>query len=397
PRAHRDRQADGQGAGDPRPRGPRGRARRARRRRRPRCGDIPQLLRGRRAGEAVRGRRVLHVVLRPGHLQERGLPPRGGPGGPQGAAAGGDRRPLPPARAAPGEAQRAVPDPAHPAVPRRGEGDGRRRPRHGDHGERRAGLRGLVTVAGRAAGADSPMPETGGVKLLGPADVRALAELLNLRPTKRLGQNFVIDGGTLRRIVRLAQVTPEDVVLEVGPGLGSLTLALLPEAAQVVAVEVDPVLAERLPVTVAEYAPEVAGRLRVVRADALRIGPEDLGVAPDALVANLPYNVAVPILLHLFAVLPSLRRGLVMVQAEVADRLTAQPGSKLYGVPSVKIAWFAEVRRAGSVGRSVFWPVPNVDSGLVALVRRDPPKTTASREEVFAVVDAAFAQRRKTL
>lgn len=254
-----------------------------------------------------------------------------------------------------------------------------------------------MTVAGRAAGADSPMPETGGVKLLGPADVRALAELLNLRPTKRLGQNFVIDGGTLRRIVRLAQVTPEDVVLEVGPGLGSLTLALLPEAAQVVAVEVDPVLAERLPVTVAEYAPEVAGRLRVVRADALRIGPEDLGVAPDALVANLPYNVAVPILLHLFAVLPSLRRGLVMVQAEVADRLTARPGSKLYGVPSVKIAWFAEVRRAGSVGRSVFWPVPNVDSGLVALVRRDPPKTTASREEVFAVVDAAFAQRRKTL
>ena len=232
--------------------------------------------------------------------------------------------------------------------------------------------------------------------LLGPAEVRALAARLGVRPTKTLGQNFVVDGNTVRRIARTAELTPDDVVLEVGPGLGSLTLALLPEAARVVAVEVDPVLAGALPGTVREQRPDLADRLEVVAADALRIS-EVAGPPPTALVANLPYNVAVPVLLHLLAVLPSLRRVLVMVQAEVADRLAAPPGSRTYGVPSVKAAWWGEVRRAGSVPRTVFWPVPNVDSGLVLLTRREPPATAASREEVFAVVDAAFAQRRKTL
>ncbi|MET8144769.1 16S rRNA (adenine(1518)-N(6)/adenine(1519)-N(6))-dimethyltransferase RsmA [Sphaerisporangium sp. NPDC005288] len=235
------------------------------------------------------------------------------------------------------------------------------------------------------------------VGLLGPSEIRNLAHKLDLRPTKRLGQNFVIDGGTVRRIVRVAEVTSDDVVIEVGPGLGSLTLALLPEAAEVVAVEIDPVLAAQLPITVAERASELAGRLTVVQADAMRVLPGQLGALPTALVANLPYNVAVPVVLHLLEVLPSLRKGLVMVQSEVADRMAAGPGSKVYGVPSVKAAWYADVRRAGPVGRTVFWPVPNVDSGLVALTRREPPATTASREEVFAVIDAAFAQRRKTL
>ncbi|GAB2947154.1 16S rRNA (adenine(1518)-N(6)/adenine(1519)-N(6)) -dimethyltransferase RsmA [Nonomuraea fastidiosa] len=223
-----------------------------------------------------------------------------------------------------------------------------------------------------------------------------MADKLDLRPTKKLGQNFVIDAGTVRRIVRVADLSPDDVVIEVGPGLGSLTLALLPSAAHVVAVEIDPVLAAQLPITVAERAD--AGNLTVVNADAMKVTPGDLsGHRPTALVANLPYNVAVPVVLHLLEVLPSLRKGLVMVQSEVADRLAAGPGSKVYGVPSVKAAWYADVRRAGPVGRSVFWPVPNVDSGLVSLVRRDPPPTTATREEVFEVVDAAFAQRRKTL
>jgi len=236
------------------------------------------------------------------------------------------------------------------------------------------------------------------VSLLGPTDIRILANKLGLRPTKRLGQNFVIDAGTVRRIVRTAELDPADVVIEVGPGLGSLTLALLEQAAKVIAVEIDPVLAGQLPRTVAERLPEAADRISVVPADALRVRPEDLGDAqPTALVANLPYNVAVPVVLHLLEVLPTLRKGLVMVQAEVADRLAARPGSKIYGVPSVKAAWYADVRKAGPVGRNVFWPAPNVDSGLVAFTRRDPPTTEAAREEVFAIVDAAFAQRRKTL
>jgi 16S rRNA (adenine1518-N6/adenine1519-N6)-dimethyltransferase len=246
-----------------------------------------------------------------------------------------------------------------------------------------------------------------GVRLLTPGDVRELAGRLGVRPSKRLGQNFVIEPGTVRRIAALAGIQPSDVVLEVGPGLGSLTLALLealptlpPAAAgpaQVVAVEIDPVLAAELPRTVAARAPDRADRLEVVTADALRIAEPDLPAAPTALVANLPYNVAVPVVLHLLAVLPSLERGLVMVQAEVADRMCAGPGSRVYGTPSAKLAWFAAARPAGPVPRSVFWPVPNVDSRLVAFTRRDPPDGEAGREEVFAVIDAAFRQRRKTL
>ncbi|MFC4910980.1 16S rRNA (adenine(1518)-N(6)/adenine(1519)-N(6))-dimethyltransferase RsmA [Actinomadura gamaensis] len=232
--------------------------------------------------------------------------------------------------------------------------------------------------------------------LLGPADIRELAGALGIRPTKTLGQNFVIDANTVRRIVRTAELDPDDVVVEVGPGLGSLTLALLPEAGRVVAVEIDAALARALPITVAAREPELAGRLEVVHADALKI-TELPGPAPTALVANLPYNVAVPVVLHLLERLPSLRRALVMVQAEVADRMTAAPGGRIYGVPSVKLAWYGDARRAGPVGRAVFWPVPNVDSGLVAFTRTAPPETTATREQVFAVIDAAFAQRRKTL
>jgi 16S rRNA (adenine1518-N6/adenine1519-N6)-dimethyltransferase len=234
-------------------------------------------------------------------------------------------------------------------------------------------------------------------RLLGPADVRALAAAIDLRPTKQRGQNFVVDANTCRRIVRDARLSPDDVVLEVGPGLGSLSLALLERVRRLVAVEIDPALARLLPDTVAERTPDLTdGGFEVVHADALRV-TELPGPAPTALVANLPYNVAVPVLLHLMALLPSLERGMVMVQSEVADRLAAPPGSRTYGVPSVKAAWYADLRRAGAVGRQVFWPVPHVESGLVAWTRREPPVTTASREAVFAVVDAAFAQRRKTL
>lgn len=236
-----------------------------------------------------------------------------------------------------------------------------------------------------------------GVRLLGPADIRALAKQLGMRPTKKLGQNFVHDPNTVRRIVTAAHLRPDDAVLEVGPGLGSLTLALLPVAASVTAVEVDPVLADRLPRTVGDFAGAVADRLHVIQADALRLRADDFwDRRPTALVANLPYNVAVPVVLHLLAELPTLERGLVMVQAEVADRMAADPGGRSYGVPSAKAAWFAHVRRAGPVPRGVFWPVPNVDSGLVSFTRAEPP-STLPREQVFAVVEAAFAQRRKTL
>jgi 16S rRNA (adenine1518-N6/adenine1519-N6)-dimethyltransferase len=246
------------------------------------------------------------------------------------------------------------------------------------------------------------------VRLLGPADIRELAGRLGVRPSKRLGQNFVIEHGTVRRIAALAALRPDDVVLEVGPGLGSLTLALLETGVnRVVAVEIDRVLAAELPLTIAARAPEFADRVTVLLADAMSVrepdlagplsgGPADLA-PPTVLVANLPYNVAVPVLLHLLAAVPSLQRGLVMVQAEVADRMCAGPGSRVYGTPSVKLAWFAAARPAGAVPRSVFWPVPNVDSRLVAFTRHDPPVTAASREEVFAVIDAAFRQRRKTL
>jgi 16S rRNA (adenine1518-N6/adenine1519-N6)-dimethyltransferase len=228
--------------------------------------------------------------------------------------------------------------------------------------------------------------------LLGPAEIRRLADRLGIRPTKTLGQNFLHDPNTIRRIVRTAELDPGETVLEVGPGLGSLTLGLLDAGHPVIAVEIDRTLAEALPVTVAARLPDAP--LTVLTADAMRV--RELPGTPTALVANLPYNVAVPVLLHLLDLLPSLRRGLVMVQAEVADRLTAAPGTRVYGAPSVKLAWYARARRAGSVPRTVFWPVPNVDSGLVAFVRRDPP-AGAERREVFAVVDAAFAQRRKTL
>jgi len=261
------------------------------------------------------------------------------------------------------------------------------------------------------------MPEEGPpVRLLTPTDVRELAGRLGVRPSKRLGQNFVIEPGTVRRIAALAALEPDDVALEVGPGLGSLTLALLEAgASRVVAVEIDRGLAGELPQTMAVRAPKLADRVAVITADALRIGEPDLAAAsatvpgatvpgaatraapPAVLVANLPYNVAVPVLLHLLAALPSLGRGLVMVQAEVADRMCAAPGSRVYGTPSVKLAWYAAARGAGTVPRTVFWPVPNVDSRLVAFTRHDPPATAASREEVFAVIDAAFRQRRKTL
>jgi 16S rRNA (adenine1518-N6/adenine1519-N6)-dimethyltransferase len=232
--------------------------------------------------------------------------------------------------------------------------------------------------------------------LLGPAEVRALAEELGIRPTKTLGQNFVIDPNTVRRIVRVSGVGPDDVVVEVGPGLGSLTLGLLEVGCRVVAIEVDPVLAGRLARTVAERAGDAAAaRLTVVPADALRV--TELPQPPTALVANLPYNVSVPVLLHLLAAFPTIATALVMVQLEVAERLAAEPGSRVYGIPSAKARWFGDVRQAGLVGRSVFWPVPNVDSGLVGLVRTAPPREDVSREMVFAVVDAAFAQRRKML
>ncbi len=233
--------------------------------------------------------------------------------------------------------------------------------------------------------------------LLGPADVRDLAARLGVRPTRALGQNFVHDANTVRRIVRTAALSPGEVVLEVGPGLGSLTLGLLPVAGAVLAVEIDRALAAFLPSVVDRRLPDRAARLTVLAADALTLARTALpGPPPTALVANLPYNVAVPVVLHLLAEIPELRHGLVMVQAEVAERLTASPGSKVYGVPSVKLAWYASARRAGQVPRAVFWPVPNVDSGLVAFTRRDPPPG-ADRTAVFAVVDAAFAQRRKTL
>jgi 16S rRNA (adenine1518-N6/adenine1519-N6)-dimethyltransferase len=286
---------------------------------------------------------------------------------------------------------------------------------------------------------------TGAVRLLSAGDIRGLAARLGVRPTKKLGQNFVIEQGSVRQIAALAAVRPGDVVLEVGPGLGSLTLALLEAVVEatvvpwaqgdaaaagsaksgdvdqvivgdgagggrarpagpglipmrLVAVEIDPVLAAELPKTIAERAPGAADRVTVLTADALAVGEKEIGApAPTVLAANLPYNVAVPVVLRLLAALPSLERGVVLVQAEVADRMCAGPGSRVYGVPSAKLAWYADARPAGTVPRSVFWPVPNVDSKLVTFTRHDPPLTTARREEVFAVIDAAFGQRRKTL
>lgn len=232
--------------------------------------------------------------------------------------------------------------------------------------------------------------------LLDPRTIRQLAADLDLRPTKQRGQNFVHDANTVRRIVAASGIGAGDTVLEIGPGLGSLTLGLLEVAAHVTVVEIEDSLAGRLPATVADRMPDASARLSVVNADALQVD-ELPGPTPTAVVANLPYNVSVPVLLHLLERFPDWTRGLVMVQLEVADRLTAAPGSRIYGVPSVKMAWYAAATRVGTVPPTVFWPVPNVDSGLVRIERRDPPATTASRRLVFAVIDAAFAQRRKML
>jgi 16S rRNA (adenine1518-N6/adenine1519-N6)-dimethyltransferase len=230
--------------------------------------------------------------------------------------------------------------------------------------------------------------------LLGPAEIRDLAGRLGVRPTKTLGQNFLHDGGTVRKIVRIAGLKPGERVVEVGPGLGSLTLGLVEAGASVVAIEIDRLLAGQIAETVRARFPDAD--FEVVLSDALDVTTLP-GAPPTALVANLPYNVAVPVLLTMLERFDSLERVLVMVQAEVADRIAAVPGSKIYGIPSVKAAWYASARRAGTIGRNVFWPAPNVDSALVYLERREPPSTTASREQVFKVVDTAFAQRRKTL
>jgi 16S rRNA (adenine1518-N6/adenine1519-N6)-dimethyltransferase len=230
--------------------------------------------------------------------------------------------------------------------------------------------------------------------LLGAAQIRELAAALDLKPSKSLGQNFVIDSNVCTKIVRTAAVGPTDIALEIGPGLGSLTLALLEIAASVVAVEIDSRLAKQLPITVANLF-EHPENLTVLNQDALTI--QSLPVDPTVLVANLPYNVSVPVLLHLLEKFPTLRTGVVMVQAEVADRLAAKPGTKDYGIPSVKAAWWAEVKGAGSVSRSVFWPAPNVDSKLVSFTRRQTPGDEELRRKVFTIIDAAFAQRRKML
>lgn len=236
-------------------------------------------------------------------------------------------------------------------------------------------------------------------KLLGPVEIRELAERLGVQPTKTLGQNFVHDAGSIRKIVAAAQLPAHSRVLEVGPGLGSLTLGLLDAGHSVVAVEIDPKLAAALPETQRNFAPET--QLDIVTADAMAVTAAEIpGPPPTALVANLPYNTAVPIMLHLLAELPSLQTALVMVQAEVADRIAAPPGSKVYGVPSAKVAWYGRAWRAGNISRNVFWPLPNVDSALVAFERCPMPssdQTAATRKQVFSVIDAAFAQRRKTL
>ena len=232
------------------------------------------------------------------------------------------------------------------------------------------------------------------MSLLGAAEIRELAELLDLLPAKSLGQNFVIDGNVCQKIVRVAGVTADDIALEIGPGLGSLTLALLEVTSNVIAVEIDQRLADRLPITVAEHK-DSDYKLTVINTDALVL--RELPVAPTVLVANLPYNVSVPVLLHLLEILPSLNTGVVMVQAEVADRLAAKPGTKEYGIPSLKASWWAQVSGAGSVSRSIFWPVPGVDSKLVSFKRHETPGDDVMRKGVFQLVDAAFAQRRKML
>ena len=230
--------------------------------------------------------------------------------------------------------------------------------------------------------------------LLGAAEIRELAQELGIKPAKSLGQNFVIDANVCRKIVRTAGVTSLDIALEIGPGLGSLTLALLEEAKSVIAVEIDERLATRLPQTIKLHN-ESSATFSVIHQDALAL--KSLPEAPTVLVANLPYNVSVPVLLHLLEIFPTLKSGVVMVQAEVADRLAANPGTKEYGIPSVKAAWWADLHGAGSISRSVFWPIPGVDSKLVSFTRHQPLGDEALRLKVFTLIDAAFAQRRKML
>ncbi|AGN18665.1 16S ribosomal RNA methyltransferase KsgA/Dim1 family protein [Corynebacterium glutamicum MT] len=243
------------------------------------------------------------------------------------------------------------------------------------------------------------MEEPSGAQLLGPVEIRALAEKLDVTPTKKLGQNFVHDPNTVRRIVAAAELTPDDHVVEVGPGLGSLTLALVESAASVTAVEIDPRLAAELPETFQWRAAALAHKLSIVLKDALKVQQSDMEVQPTALVANLPYNVSVPVLLHMLEEFPTINKVLVMVQAEVADRLAADPGSKIYGVPSVKASFYGPVTRAGSIGKNVFWPAPKIESGLVKIVREDTAwkQDDETRKKVWPIIDAAFLQRRKTL
>ena len=232
------------------------------------------------------------------------------------------------------------------------------------------------------------------VKLLGPAEIRDLAELLDVTPTKKLGQNFVIDANTVRKIVKVAHVEAGDSVVEIGPGLGSLSLGIVEAGASLVAVEIDGRLAAQLPATFAQMAPDA--KLTVIHEDAMKI--MELPDEPTRLVANLPYNVSVPVLLHFLEHFPSIRSGVVMVQAEVGHRLAAEPGSKVYGGPSAKAAWYGAWRIAGTVSRQVFWPVPNVDSVLVGFERdTEEPGDEALRRRTFDIIDAAFGQRRKML
>lgn len=273
-----------------------------------------------------------------------------------------------------------------------------------DDEQRAAATADAATTTSATSTAISTETTSAAGHLLGAADIRRIAADAGISPTKKFGQNFVIDPGTVRRIVREAGVGADDHVLEVGPGLGSLTLAILETGAQMTAVEIDPPVAQRLPRTIGEFMPQAADRLRVVRADALTLTPQNLpDFADDAsftLVANLPYNVATPILLTLLERFDNLGSFLVMVQKEVADRLSARPGSKIYGTPSVKLAWYGVAKSVGTIGRNVFWPAPNVDSALVRFDRYAPgeaPAAKSSREDVFALIDAAFGQRRKTL
>jgi len=232
------------------------------------------------------------------------------------------------------------------------------------------------------------------VELLGGADIRALADALGVVPTKKLGQNFVTDPNTIRKIVAQAKLTGDETVVEIGPGLGSLTLGLLEVAKNVIAVEIDHKMAAAIQDTVSKRAP--GKNFYLVSADALKV--TELPLEPQALVANLPYNISVPVLLHFLEHFPTIASGLVLVQAEVAHRLAATPGSKVYGVPSAKLAWYAESNLAGNIGRNIFWPVPNVDSALVYFIKRVTPLgDEALRLSTFAVIDEAFAQRRKTL